>query len=381
MKPTSRLVAIVLAIVCLVAPAVVPTRAVTPPSEHLAEQIKDYAMELVADGYSYYYHILDTHTELYDLAVEGEQYQADLLVSFGHVLKAKDAQEMPFIQGMLEEANVPASSNREYVGAEQVRRSDFTEAQKDAVAQQVNFWVDEVESYIGEKQNTNILLRIVGKLNDGQFDAGQATVLAENIDHYIPVEEMFPAAPETLQNDGREAVKSVTVEHSSSQVAPSLYPNYNRINARDYARLYTSNVPFTAAYKCDCGENLNVYRDMSKWNSNYPKLCHNDCANFVSQCLEAGGLPRDGTWAPGMNAWISVSAMEKYMLNTKSYWKESDFETTAAGGVIRMPSHIVMISQNDTVTRRRCGHTNDVLDLTYTSSDASSGNWVFYTLW
>ena len=216
MKPTSRLVAIVLAIVCLVAPAAVPTRAVTPPSEHLAEQIKDYAMELVADGYSYYYHILDTHAEAYELTVKGEQYQADLLVSFGHVLKAKDAQEMPFIQGMLDEANVTATSNSEHIGAEQVLRSDFTESQKVAVAQQVNFWVEELESYLGEKQNTNFILRIIGKLDNGQFDPNQVTVLAQNSEHHVPVEEMFPATPEALQNDGREAVKSVIVKHKGN---------------------------------------------------------------------------------------------------------------------------------------------------------------------
>ncbi|HBK86847.1 MAG TPA: hypothetical protein DDZ53_12540, partial [Firmicutes bacterium] len=27
----------------------------------------------------------------------------------------------------------------------------------------------------------------------------------------------------------------------------------------------------------------------------YPMSCCLDCANFVSQCLEAGGIPRDGT--------------------------------------------------------------------------------------
>lgn len=380
MKLASRLVAVVLTIACFVFPAVVPTCALIPPSEHLVEQIKDYAMELVTDGYSYYYHILDTHTELYDLVVEGDQYQADLLVSLARVLKAKDVHDLPFIQGMFAEAKVTTANASEYIRKEEVQRSDFTESQKVAVAEQVNFWVEEAESYLGERQNTNFILRISGNLNKGQFDSDQVTVLAQNSDRYVPVEEMFPDAPETLQNEGREAVKSTAVEHSSSQVAPSLYPNYNRISARDYARLYTSSVPFTAAYKCNCGANLNVYRDQSKWNNSYPKYCHNDCANFVSQCLEAGGLPRDATWAPGTSAWISVSAMETHMLN-KSYWQKSDFQTAAAGAVIRMPSHIVMISQNDTVTRTRCGHTNDVKDLPYTSADASSGNWVFYTLW
>ena len=79
-------------------------------------------MALVADGYSYYYHILDTHAEAYELTVKGEQYETDLLVSFTHVSKAKDVQEMPFIQGMHQEANVPVTGTNEHITAEQVRR-------------------------------------------------------------------------------------------------------------------------------------------------------------------------------------------------------------------------------------------------------------------
>ncbi len=216
MKPTSRLAAMFLAVVCFVAQAVAPTSAVTASSEVLAEQIKIYALELVADGYSYYYHILDAHAEFYDLTVEGEQYQADLLVSLTRVLKAKDAHELPFIQGMFEEANVPTDSTSGHVGAEHVQRSDFNESQKATVAQQVNFWVEEVESYLGEKQNTNFILCISGKLNRGQFDSDQVTVLAQNSDGHVPVEQMFPAEPETLRNEGREAVRSIAAKQNST---------------------------------------------------------------------------------------------------------------------------------------------------------------------
>lgn len=47
---------------------------------------------------------------------------------------------------------------------------------------------------------------------------------------------------------------------------------------------------------------------------------NNDCANFVSQCLHAGGIPYDRTgsdyyhtWYPDSGSWISVSKFVKYM--------------------------------------------------------------------
>ena len=38
-----------------------------------------------------------------------------------------------------------------------------------------------------------------------------------------------------------------------------------------------------------------------------------DCANFVSQCLCAGGLPTDGTWYKDSKAWIAVIALSNYL--------------------------------------------------------------------
>ena len=41
-----------------------------------------------------------------------------------------------------------------------------------------------------------------------------------------------------------------------------------------------------------------------------------DCCNYVSQCLDAGGLARNDTWKPGEPAWISVSTFT-------NFWKQS----------------------------------------------------------
>ena len=43
-----------------------------------------------------------------------------------------------------------------------------------------------------------------------------------------------------------------------------------------------------------------------------------DCANFVSQCLYAGGVEQDGTWYNGSSAWISCSSQIEYF-RSKGY--------------------------------------------------------------
>ena len=56
---------------------------------------------------------------------------------------------------------------------------------------------------------------------------------------------------------------------------------YNGGAAANYGLTYTDN---------SGGTNVNSY------NSGYAYFQGNDCANYVSQCLVAGGLQTDGTW-------------------------------------------------------------------------------------
>ena len=77
---------------------------------------------------------------------------------------------------------------------------------------------------------------------------------------------------------------TATIEEISSTVEPMKnvdnWSNYNRIAARDYARKwwgpYTSN--YNPAYNNYVGKG-------------------GDCANFVSQCVYAGGVPIHGAGA------------------------------------------------------------------------------------
>ncbi len=53
------------------------------------------------------------------------------------------------------------------------------------------------------------------------------------------------------------------------------------------------------------------------YNSAYDKgYRSNDCANFVSQILVAGGLPTDGTWRRGSVSFLTVDGIKRYLHNT-----------------------------------------------------------------
>ena len=61
-----------------------------------------------------------------------------------------------------------------------------------------------------------------------------------------------------------------------------------------------------------------------------------DCSNFVSKALHHGGLPKDGTWYEGSNAWIRVLELRNWLIY-KGYAKEYK-ETSKAeiGDVIQL---------------------------------------------
>ena len=67
---------------------------------------------------------------------------------------------------------------------------------------------------------------------------------------------------------------------------------YNSTNAVNYAKKYWNN-----------------------YNPNYRNFnsVGGDCANFVSQCLKAGGLKTDGTWNCYSLAWVNCQAQLNYL--------------------------------------------------------------------
>jgi hypothetical protein len=87
----------------------------------------------------------------------------------------------------------------------------------------------------------------------------------------------------------------------------------------------------------------------SSYNSAYPNYnpCGGDCANFVSQCLRAGGETSDGTWYTrsgvgcqkrsgncGSTAWVNNAGLRNWTINTHRGRSVSRIEELGRGDIV-----------------------------------------------
>lgn len=266
------------------------------------------------------------------------------------------------------------------------RKAAVTVAAAKVAAAHISEFVTGLEKlYIGQTYTLNLSFR-------GVFsrDGTPRSVAAVACDGTAYKAELLVPATETemrangicqLQGFVDAAVMTVQqeqLEGESARAQPR--PVYHRVTARDYANAWTSS-PAGGG------------KDVSKWRTEknplavsplYPANRGGDCANYVSQAIFAGGIPKTTTevndkyhWFASRYgcslAWENCSDMHTYFTHN-GYWAASDYNCCNAGGVIflkdqsDMRYHVVMCVQNDTVTRLFSAHTNDKLKEVYTET-------------
>lgn len=384
----------------------------------------------VLDAYKNHYDIKDTQiTDVTETdKADGGRY-IEYYVEVSAVLKYDSATELPQIQGLAKSINIDSKSltTEEFVTllnsdnvvnkiatnsriSSAVNEMDIATldslianttlsngntasstqlaalATADIVSNDISNFVNNIEdTYIGQVSEFNLGFRI-------ELDhAGQLTNTEYAIfDGYTDdISVVIPKSENAMVQDGAQqyaeyidsAVQMVSEVNANNVTVQATAPfKYSRLDARDYANTYTSNA---ASRTCPTHKN-SIRQDTSKYNSDYTWYCCNDCANYVSQAMAYGGVPTDSTWKPGNTAWTSCSAMKKYFVTTKNWWSSSDFAKCSAGGVVMLfgrsgsPYHVVMIVQNDTVTRTYSAHTNDRLKLAYSSNSSFGASSVEY---
>lgn len=82
---------------------------------------------------------------------------------------------------------------------------------------------------------------------------------------------------------------------------------------------------------------LVAYSD--KWaksyNPEYTYSSGNDCANFSSQTLYAGGMPKNSTWYPYSGAWNYTPTMANYFMGKFSYdWTSCSSQNVQTGDIV-----------------------------------------------
>jgi len=156
---------------------------------------------------------------------------------------------------------------------------------------------------------------------------------------------------------------SLVLYHIQGQPAPAVRPlfTYSHTAAKNYINTWTS------AATGSCPGYPTMHWDPTKYNNaQYSLFTCNDCTNYVSQALRAGGIPTTADWAPYTYDWVNVTGLLDY-LATNGIGTDNQ-ACNAAGDLAYLPdkSHIVMIGAINPL--RYSGHTNDRLLYTWNSS-------------
>ncbi|MGI5085809.1 amidase domain-containing protein [Treponema putidum] len=293
-----------------------------PKKEDTKEELffKKYAESL----YSEYYDILDV--SVYDYIPDDEDYGPNekfYFVVIEKKLKFNSVYQLPFVAGM--------KNAVEY----------FKDNKK--ALNQYNKKTTELKKYIGKKQLENNIFKITFTEKDS-FE----NIKIEIATYHTKIDafSLKPPEPDEIMQNGFDFIK-YHVNTDSKKI------NYNNAAAVSYANKYTSNP-------------LNMSSDMSVWNPKY-KTYENDCANYVSQCIHAGGVSTTAAWYPESLIWIRTgspryenSGVTDYM-QQKNIFYTTNYSAACEGGFICLTkeSHVVFITSNDSITILFNGHTND----------------------
>lgn len=240
------------------------------------------------------------------------------------------------------------------------------------------FVSDLERNYIGQESTITVGMRIAidenGEISRVQYKDFDRYVDDVSAVTPISVADMMAAGMEQAQGLATTAAEKMVLDYADSTQSVTRAMTYKRLTARDYANQYTSNAPerWCSVHQQD------IAQDTSYYNSAYFSHCCNDCANYVSQAMYAGGVFTDSFWYASKasmpwNGTISIVEHFYEQVNGKvgNPWVLSTAANCNAGGIIMLydeyglPYHVMMCVQNDTVNRACSAHTYDVLEQPY----------------
>jgi RNA polymerase sigma-70 factor (ECF subfamily) len=241
-------------------------------------------------------------------------------------------------------------------------RVSLAPAQIKAAENEIAMWRSDLAEYISKPQNCWERLNVTAVVAGGRV--ANFKVFGEDpVGGYVLLQRVVPTSNQVEQGAYSGMTKLLSLARPdypviSSTVLPQSL--YNRLTARDYPNRWTSNTTKP------CRPGSTTTQDSSYYNNaEYCWYQCNDCANYVSQALHAGGIPMDSTWWGNKSStsytWRNVTPLRNYMLNTKKYWQVVGRWECVAGYPFRMTSyeHIMMMVYNDGKSQLYSAHTSD----------------------
>ena len=336
-----------------------------------------------------FYNVKDITLVNGEIRYDDDEVSFDTVATVKHVLKASDAEELPYVGGVLNVLGVStfkALSEAKQMNAVEAMVTQTTYATADMdinvsnYAENVVDFLDgmmaEYDAYIGEVTEMNFYFNVSIRAEDwNKINRDTIIVSALNssndrvdVSEYDirSAEEMYAAgAMDMEKNLCKLAIAEPDLVRAGATPIDN-WSKYDRIKARDYA------------YEWWGPTEKNYNPDYTNWNSG-----GGDCANFVSQCIFAGGVPADeqkvaGNWYKDSKAWISTSKLSEYMTNRGYATKESYTDTTA-GNFATKTGHSVLVTINNTVDICFTAHNTNRLDAPFSKSELG-GIYTFYVI-
>jgi len=312
-----------------------------------------------------------------DVVQSGDAIQYETTVTVSEKLKAQSVEDMPYVAGYLDELGVTSYSTMAESDKAALAKDTFgldqdaalTDNQQDVVDAFINSMdatVEMFDEYIGETSDFTYRIKVSVPADAlGSISSKDITLTGiDEFDNDVNIEEYELRSYDEIYNDGAEdaqvAVQNMMISPAWIATHINNYNNYDRIAARDYAYKYWSSYnPAYTNYRYDGG----------------------DCANFVSQCIHAGGIPTDSTWKADSVSWIRASAVPTYMMNKGCATKTSYTNATAGSFAYTTAGqgHIVLVTINDGAKIAYTAHTTDRKDAAFSSADLD-GNYSFYVI-
>lgn len=205
------------------------------------------------------------------------------------------------------------------------------------------------ENYKFELQNKNGTWYVTKMLNV-QEDLGNNTknslVKTNDFQDYDNLlNSKIKSLNSTYQNID-DFAKKYNFEKNKTLTKSSSYLGYNAETSVNYAKLWANGR-----------------------NPDYTDYHSNDCANFVSQCIYAGGIPTSSQWKPDSVAWINVIKFYDYMLGKTYISSNISSDNAKKGDIIEFYennsstwSHAAILTGYDSSGWLYSGHSNNRLN-------------------
>lgn len=335
-------------------------------NDHLKTIIENYFNQ---PGWTNYYKLIEIKVDLHT-HIDKQQFTSNVFVNIKRDMLFDSVQDSPFIQGLYASLNLRPEMGKDNIKIALASNNELNEKQKLAAMDLIESYESDLTDSIANTQERFYEFKITGYLESVPIIQ---SFTFESVGSHDP-NSIVPEVPEISYLSGQYAMRNQLAQFSGNQSETSILSEslYNRYNAYTYANRYTSN-PTTCSYH---GTSCSILQNTASYNTAYNAYAHNDCANYVSQALKAGGLGTNTSWKPYTYAWIRVSNLKSYLSNN-GLLQTVSFSTIVSGGIMFTgESHVMMVVKKDGTESLYSAHSND--RRMYPFSNYSS--WSYYNI-